>query len=96
MLLPTCVSGDGNALDDLDHSAIKTANAILCIGDYREDDNHCIYARTPLSQRNLLNWLKTVSVAELIRCHAALLLIDLFDRNTLPVIHKWGYERLHK
>ena len=26
MLLPTCVSGDGNALDDLDHSAIKTAN----------------------------------------------------------------------
>jgi hypothetical protein len=77
MLLPTCVSGDGNALDDLDHSAIKTANAILCIGDYRDDDNHCIYARTPL------NWLKTVSVAELSRCHTAPVLIDLFDRANL-------------
>ncbi len=55
-----------------------------------------IYARTALSQHNWLNWLKTVSVAELTRCHAALLLIDLFDRNTLPVIHKWGYKRLQK
>ncbi len=57
--------------------ATSVSDAILCIGDYRDDDNHCIYARTPL------NWLKTVSVAELSRCHTAPVLIDLFDRANL-------------